>query len=469
MPKNDVKTETEEKKEEAVKDRLKNVNIDAKMLYGQYNNISSAFSIMQSFNSFSYQLNSDFKRSNDFGYKNSSFYKSDIGFTGKADVSEAWKITPEAEINNDTYGMFRNILYRKEEKDKVIGSIKSEYKPMPSKLDMGVSVSQYNDKYESAYTSSTNSNNFFKVNGNLGWEYLWSASNKIKLDVKASQYKFSSNVDDNTDVYTELVGGFKMAEYFMLEIGPTLSWNRDANYFPSGRVNFSSVGLKVFSFELSYKYDLLPYKPENFYNSQKFYLQNFRLHPGKDHLASLKIGIDYKNTSTRDVYLKGFKLKASGEFERDSKYYNYYFYLYNMLSSQTIASMFARGKGEIGFNIALYGSELEFGANYEYVYYYADKKITYMPVHTVAGVIKYRVNRFELEMKNTFRNNMYGDPYFITRMDSAVYCSLSMQFKVLETFFLYAKADNLLDYKYSSRKGFPDQGRTFLGGLRIII
>ncbi len=72
------------------RDSGKNVNIDARMLYGQKNNIDASFSIIQNLRNFAYQLNSNLMRSNDFGYKNSSFYESEIGFTGKADLSNTW-------------------------------------------------------------------------------------------------------------------------------------------------------------------------------------------------------------------------------------------------------------------------------------------------------------------------------------------------------------------------------------------
>jgi len=84
------------KKEE----KSRNFNVDALILYGQSNRILWDAGITQSFDTFTYQLNSDFSRSNDYGYKNSRFYDNEIGFSGTADLSENWKFTPEAEVSN---------------------------------------------------------------------------------------------------------------------------------------------------------------------------------------------------------------------------------------------------------------------------------------------------------------------------------------------------------------------------------
>jgi outer membrane cobalamin receptor len=47
--------------------------------------------------------------------------------------------------------------------------------------------------------------------------------------------------------------------------------------------------------------------------------------------------------------------------------------------------------------------------------------------------------------------------------------SLSLQFKVLDSFFLYGRIDNLYNTRYSTVAGYPEQGRTIVGGLRIVI
>ncbi|HNW29438.1 MAG TPA: hypothetical protein PKN50_13255, partial [Spirochaetota bacterium] len=120
--KNEAGDKKEEKKASAVatgddKERKANFNIDALVLYGQYNRILWLGSLTQSFDSFTYQLNSNFSRSNDFGYHNSSYYDNGIGFTGEADITEKWKMTPEVEVGNESHGMFSNPFYSREEKD----------------------------------------------------------------------------------------------------------------------------------------------------------------------------------------------------------------------------------------------------------------------------------------------------------------------------------------------------------------
>ena len=75
------KVEKEKKREEK---KSRNFNIDALLLYGMYNRILWDASITQSFEDFTYQINSDFSRSSDFGYRNSGFHDNELGFTGTA-------------------------------------------------------------------------------------------------------------------------------------------------------------------------------------------------------------------------------------------------------------------------------------------------------------------------------------------------------------------------------------------------
>jgi len=54
-------------------------------------------------------------------------------------------------------------------------------------------------------------------------------------------------------------------------------------------------------------------------------------------------------------------------------------------------------------------------------------------------------------------------------MRPALIGSLHLQVKVYESFYLYGKIDNIYNGKFSTVYGYPEQGRTIIGGLRISI
>ncbi|MCL1912120.1 MAG: hypothetical protein FWG13_07935, partial [Leptospirales bacterium] len=121
-----------------------NTNIDAEFMYGQYNNISSNFSIIQGFDSLAYQLNANYKRSNDFGgYKNSSFYDNAIELTGQTDFFDVWTFIPLVDVRNESHGMFSNNIYSREEKDRLTILFKNEYKPTPTRWQFNIGGTQY--------------------------------------------------------------------------------------------------------------------------------------------------------------------------------------------------------------------------------------------------------------------------------------------------------------------------------------
>ena len=61
------------------------------------------------------------------------------------------------------------------------------------------------------------------------------------------------------------------------------------------------------------------------------------------------------------------------------------------------------------------------------------------------------------------------DPQDDTMLKRAIIGSLRLEMKVVETFYLFAKVNNIYGSEYSYRDGYLEPGRIFLGGLRIII
>jgi len=476
-----VATDITEKKTNG---KAKNLNLDSKMLYGQYNNIITLFSITQNFSNFTYQLNSDLKRSNDYGYQNTSFYESAIGFTGKADFSESWKFIPELEVNNESHGMYKNSYFSREEKDKVILSFKNDYKVLPSRWDFNLGGAYYVHRLVSAQSADVLKSDFFKDNGEVGWEKIWSASNKLSFGSKCSTYNYATSNDDLTSdrvgdfsndifCYNELLWSFKLIEFIKLDLGGIVNWNSDYDkregFFPSWKAEVSTPGLKYTSFELSYIWDLRPFEPENFYFDRKYIKPTYDLPPGEVHYFDAKTGVEFRNTSSSRVYLERLKVKGSGSYRIEKNFYNFYPLEENVLSAVPTEAEFITIRGDTIFDVRIFQNQLRIGFNYEYYHFWADVNITYYPAHSLGNQIKFKEKRWELEWSNSYLGERYIDISDERRLPSTIIGNLSFQFRMLETFYFYATVENLYDRKFSYRNGYPEPGRILLSGLRIII
>jgi outer membrane cobalamin receptor len=64
---------------------------------------------------------------------------------------------------------------------------------------------------------------------------------------------------------------------------------------------------------------------------------------------------------------------------------------------------------------------------------------------------------------------MHASPFMNITMRPALTGSLHLQVRVYESFFLYGRIDNIYNSKFSTVYGYPEQGRTIIAGLRIII
>ncbi len=451
-----------------------NVNVDARLLYGQYNTIDSAASITQNVESFTYQLNSILRRSNDFSYRNSGFYESNIGFTGSADFGDQWRLRPKLEVDNESHGMYRNPVFRREEKDRVDVQVKTNYQPTPSSFDLDFGGTYMVHRLESSQSLGIKSSNFNKLYGRVSWEYVLSASNRIHVDTSARQYDYPHGSNNDTSAGAEVLVGFKIAENYMVSFGPVYRYNRDYGHFPSGKISVSTTGLKYNSIELSYIYDLRPFEPEGLYFEQKHVLPNYRMPPDRVHNARLKYVFQIRRKKDKNFYLQNFVLKGTGDFKKNSKFYNFLpltFYPGQgyILTPRAISLLQCTARGEMILDMSIRKSSLRLGFNYQYFYFYANDNITYRPVHSAGGNLILTVRRFELEWDNTLLEKVYIHPHLNMKLARAVIGSVNLQVKMLETFYLFAKIDNVYGYKYYYLYGYPEPGRTFTGGLRIII
>jgi hypothetical protein len=453
----------------------RNVNVDAMALYGQYNRILWSGSITQSVDPFTYQLNSDFRRSNDYGYKNSRYYENDFGFTGSADPTDKLKIMPEVEVKNDSHGLFRNPFYDREEKDKVIVKIKNEYTPMPTRWSLNLGGVYFIHRLDSSLYPDEltarpyHSSDFYKGSAEVGWQYIWSAANKLSFNSKFSHYDYSTRADNDTWVSNEFIWNFNISEYLKFGLGPLYTYNRDRGHFVSGKINAATLNIKHFSANASYQYELVPFAPEDYYFNQRYVKPNYSLMPGKGHHADCNAGIDITNTSSDPFYLKKVKVKGAGSFVTNDRFYSFFSLPEQVLAPyrMNVKQLRARGEATIGF--VIYSAYCEMGGRYEYTYSYASSRVTYQPRHAAGGYLRVAVWRFETELNNAYRSRVDASPFISKTIGPTFIGSLSLQFRILESFYIYGRIDNLYNCKTGTVYGYPEQGRTVIGGLRIVI
>ncbi len=451
------------------KEKAKSFNINALAAYGIYNFYNADFSITHNVKNFSYQLNADFKGSNDFGYINSGYYGANIGFTAMADFTESWKFIPEIQFNNTSRGMFLNKIYSREENDVLLIDLKNEYKATPSRFDINFGMAQYVHGLDSAIGSEKKSFLLFKPE--IGWEYLWSASNKIKFDSKFYYYYYqNADISDDINWNSELIGSFKLFEVLKINLGPLFTWNKDAGPFVSGKVSLNTEGLKYSSFEISYSYDLLMFKPEEVYFKQKFSDLQFNLPPCAAHNANLKMEFDVKLKSNEKSYLERMKIKLSGSFVNTSNFYNYYSDpVSSLLKIDIMPVSKISAKGELSFDIKIVVPVLKIGFDYEYNYYLSDKFVAFKPANQAGALLKFESPWFDFEYKNIFYDTVYANPEGSLKLGWFVKGTVSFQLKLVESFYLYAKVDNIYNSYIRYRLEYPDPGVTFAGGLRVIL
>jgi hypothetical protein len=320
----------------------------------------------------------------------------------------------------------------------------------------------------SAQSSHVDKSEFYELNGEIGWEYIWSAANKFRLDAMVWYYNYSSAPDD-VYVSSEFLWGFKIIEYLKIEPGLLYIWNRDGGHFPSGKITISSSGIKFASLELSYIYDLVPFKPEDVYFKKKFIDPDYDLGPGKAHHLNFKSSFDFKFSEKGSYYLKALRFRTVLDFEDNSALYNYYSLPENLLSARTLHAMFVTLKCDLSFDFVLSVTGLKLGLTYAYEKYYARKNITFRPDHTAGILMGFTSKWVDLDWNNEYQGRRYVDPGSDRRLDWIIWGSFEARVKILETFSLFAKIDNMYDLSFAYRDGYPEPGIVFLAGLKIVI
>jgi hypothetical protein len=455
----------------------KNMNIDMQLTYGQYNNMLSTISLSQETDNFVYLLNSNFKRSNDYGYNNttyfnSSYYENKIGFSGNLNVSDGWKTLFEGTVDNDSHGMFDNSVYTREEKEKYSLSTKSTVHQTSSmEWYTLINYAGYNHRLVAIDNANNENSNLNKLTGGFGGEYIMSAANRIKWDGTVVWYDYSQKATRN-DLYAsgEILDDFKLTTAFGMSLGVNFAENRDDtgfSMFPkvSGHTipvailgGLSFAGTSNFAASVQYRYDLEPFKPENLYFDQKYVYPQYSLAPSRTHTVEGKMDIKGGDYLT---------LKGNVTFRHSDHFYNYVSDSSNVLGAHGIRATSVVSNVDGKLKIAESG--FEFDMSYEYSYFRAPEKITYTPSHVVNETFLYNGNKLKLEWGNKFVSKAYTRPDSDKTIRSAVIGLFGVQYQLVNGLFSYLRVENLYNSRYYLREGYPEPGVTVLGGLRILL
>lgn len=477
---NNITTESnipleDENNEKKKNEKIRNVNIDMQLVYGQYNNMLSIINYSHEQTDFVYLLSSYFKRSNDYGYKdqeyeNSSYYENNIGFTGNINASETWKIILGASVDSDSHGMFDNSTYSREEKEKYKLSFKN-IKKFSSYFEGYIDVggAGYTHRLSGRQNSENVDSNLNKFNAELGGDFIWSASNRVKGSCKFTQYDYSDETVEKDQYFrAEISDDFIITNYIGINLGMFTTWHNDDDFLTLDSdkyelpvlplVGLSLRGLKNISVIMKYKYDLIPFMPEEYFFAQKYVLPRYDLPPSTAHIGDCRINIRFNSV---------FSLKSELVYKKIDNFYNYYTISGNVLSAETIDATNYIAK--VDNQINLFKRRVQFILGYEYNKFDAEQNITYRPNHSFNGTVKFVSKNVNLEWTNKISSQVYTEPTSDNKLEKAVLGIVGMQVKTMTSLYAYLRIENVYNNKYYLRDGYPEAGRTILGGLRILL
>ncbi len=457
-----------------------NTNFDGRMLAGLNGDSMFSISMTQGLENFAYQLNSDFSNNNDFeDYSNSGFTTHQSGFTGAISLSDYWKIIPEFEISSSSYGMFENPYYSRENNDTTRIRLKSEYKPVPARWDIDFHYARYDHVLKETDTSFVEEDTTHTMQGIVGMEYIWSASNKMGLRSENGYNKYPELYDEDAYSNNDLYFSFKVTEYTMLTAAYLPSWNKDGSEYLCYRANISSINLKYLSLELMNERKLVPYKPDEVMYSQKFMSNVYDLPPATVNHTELKSEFEGETDAESESFfaIKRAVLKLAGIYERNNNFYNYYPLSgqeQDILSAEAMPANYFNGRVEFVTTFILFTQVIDIDFKYDYYSYtkknsYDDINITYRPDNIYTCAISYEGSWLEIEWEKSFRDNVYVDPEDDRQLESSLLGTLDIHLKLHDTLYLHSRIINLYDEKYSYREGYPEPGIQFFAGLRVII
>jgi len=456
------------------------INFDGRMLAGL--NGDSMYSILmtQGLANFAYQLNSSINYTNDFDKNdNSSFISNDTGFNGEVTLADYWKMIPEFEISNSTYGMFENDFYGRENKDHIKFRIKNEFKPAPARWEIDLSTARYDHKLETneaPVAIEEVDDTFYTSRGVLGMEYVWSASNKAGFRLEGIENNYPHEYKDDSFASGEVFGSFKVTEYTMLTLSPVVSWHNDGTEYYYFKGNISSINLKYVAIELLHEYKLVPYDPANDIYSKKYISVPYDVPSATVNHSELKgdLQFNFDGGEKSSVGIENLKFRFEGIYERSNNFYNYTSNGEDVLTITPIEASFLNVRGEFSTSIYITNRRFDLETSYDYFKYmpgrrFTDTNVTYRPENVYSVNLAYAGPLFEINWENSFNGSVYVAPETDEKLESFIIGNLELHVKLYRTFYIYSRINNIYNEEYFLRDGYPEPGVQYFAGLRIII
>ena len=456
------------------------INFDGRMLAGL--NGDSMYSVLmtQGLENFAYQLNSNVIYTNDFEeYDNSSFISNDTGFNGEVTLTDYWKMIPEFEVSNSTYGMFDNQYYGRENKDRIKFRIKNEYKPAPARWDLDLSFSRYDHKLEKEGALAEVydvDDTFYSSKGVLGMEYVWSASNKAGFRFEGVNNRYPEEFEEDLYSSGEFFGSFKITEYTMLTLSPVVSWHNDGTDYYYFKGNISSINIRYVTFELLHEYKLVPYEPAYDIYSKKYISIPYEVPPATVNHSEFngELLLNFESGEQSYAGIENIKFRVKGIYESSDNFYNYYSLPENVITITPIEASFLNARADFSTSLYIASHRFDLAGSYDYFKYipsdeYSDIKITYRPESVFSVNVSYSGPLIEINWENSFNGNVYVDPESDERLGSFIVGNLDLNIKLYSTFYIYSRINNIYNEEYSLRDGYPEPGVQFFSGLRIMI
>ncbi|MFW6364905.1 MAG: hypothetical protein ACOC2H_00365 [Spirochaetota bacterium] len=465
--------------ETAAEDETSRINADIQAVYGlQYNNMLSTANISQEQENFVYYLNSHYKRSNDYGYKdtiyeNSSYFENSLEFTGTVAPDDSFTTIFNASADTDSRGMFDKNDYSREEKDKVRFSSKNT-KKFSSQFEAYISIggAYYKHRLEKRQADLENvRNSLTRYTGETGGELIWSSSNRIRYWTQYTEYSYTSEeIPYDRYVHGEIVDDFKISDLLGFKVGLNFAWNRDKGLFAWNVQNMpvpvmpiagmTIYGNQYYTAYINYRYDLQPFRPEEYYYEQNYIYPTYDLPPSKVHFLEGRIDFIMKDM---------FSLQSIVSYRKSSNYYNYLpsENSQNLLTAHTVETDIYSYNFDLTLDII--PRTLRGSTGYELNYFYAPENITYQPTNEVVTVIEYTGSFLNVSWRNDFLGEVYINPDSERKLGESTIGYLDVQFKTIESFYTYLRIENLYNTKYYIRNGYPEAGTTVYFGLRVLL
>lgn len=457
-------TQTKSSEEGTTSQSYRNMNIDMQLVYGQYNQMLSVVNLSQEQQNFVYLLQSNFEKSNDYGYnkkifQNTSYYKSKIGFIGNITFSENWKSLFEANVRNVSYGMASNPTYSREEKDNIDIEWKNIVKSSPSfEVFYTLGGSQYYHRlHGNGTTSSSVRSRIYHGHASLGGEYIWSASNRFKYTVSAAGYSYP-NYKDDFFCNNEIIDDFNITRYAGFSIGINIDYNMDDGWLAGPVLGINYKGINNLNVALEYRYVMQPFKPEDLFLEQKFVKPVYDLDPARVHSGVCKVDYRLNRILTTQMISK---------VQHSNYFYNYITTDGDVLSAHGIHAWVFNNS--IKLNIRIIPMLIDFNLQYSYQTFRADEHITYRPVHTVTVESLYNGEKWKFNITHDIASSVYISPESGKKLSKHIIGNIDVQRKMLEGFFAYIRVENVYNNRYYLRENYPESGIKGLFGIRILL